>query len=85
MGTVPNAGGPEYQRLAYVFAKPRGGWVNMTETAKLTPSDGTVRDLFGRFVAISGDTVAVTGNPAGSGPNQAQSTSSQSRAAAGPT
>ena len=42
---------------AYVFEKPGGGWVNATETAKLSASDGTNWDYFGRSVAISGDTV----------------------------
>jgi hypothetical protein len=44
---------------AYVFVKPSGGWSNMTETAKLTASDGAVDDQFGYSVAISGDTVVV--------------------------
>ena len=45
---------------AYVFQKPVGGWVNMTQTAKLTASDGAINDEFGRSVSISGD-VAVVG------------------------
>ncbi|MCZ6811459.1 MAG: hypothetical protein O7D97_05595 [Planctomycetota bacterium] len=45
---------------AYVFVKPVGGWVDMTQTAKLTASDGAVSDEFGRSVSISGD-VAVVG------------------------
>jgi hypothetical protein len=44
---------------AYVFVKPAGGWHNMTETAKLTASDGTTTDLFGWSVGMSGDTIAV--------------------------
>ncbi len=48
------------QGSAYVFVKPGGGWDgNLTETAKLTASDGAAFDNFGVFVAISGDTVAV--------------------------
>jgi hypothetical protein len=43
----------------YVFVKPSGGWVNMTQTAKLTASDGAAFDEFGFSVAISVDTVAV--------------------------
>jgi len=42
---------------AYVFVKPSSGWANMTQTAKLTASDGAVYDFFGFSVAISGDTV----------------------------
>ncbi len=45
---------------AYVFVKPLGGWVDMTQTAKLTASDGAVNDNFGQSVSISGD-VAVVG------------------------
>jgi hypothetical protein len=44
---------------AYVFVKPIGGWSDMTQTAKLTASDGEIGDSFGN-VAISGDTVVVT-------------------------
>jgi hypothetical protein len=40
---------------AYVFVKPGGGWATMTETAKLTASDGTEDDYFAVSVAISGD------------------------------
>ncbi|NOQ79548.1 MAG: hypothetical protein GQ546_09130, partial [Gammaproteobacteria bacterium] len=35
------------------------GWVNATESAKLTASDSTKYDSFGKGVAISGDTVIV--------------------------
>ena len=31
----------------YVFVKPAGGWVNGTQTAKLTASDGAAGDLLG--------------------------------------
>jgi hypothetical protein len=44
---------------AYVFLKPGGGWGAMTETGKLTASDGADNDEFGRSVGISGDTVVV--------------------------
>ncbi len=45
---------------AYVFERPAGGWVDMTETAKLTASDGTAGDQFGFSVAVSGDVVLIT-------------------------
>ncbi|MBA3913785.1 MAG: hypothetical protein H0X25_07995 [Acidobacteriales bacterium] len=51
--------GPCQQGAAYVFVKPAGGWHNMTQTAKLTPSDGQSLDTFGASVAIRGDTIAV--------------------------
>ncbi len=31
---------------AYIFIKPPGGWVDMTQTAKLTASDGAIDDRF---------------------------------------
>jgi len=40
---------------AYIFEKPENGWQNMTETAKLTASDGASGDRFGSSVSISGD------------------------------
>ncbi|MCH8153323.1 MAG: hypothetical protein IH830_13235 [Planctomycetes bacterium] len=39
----------------YVFKEPPGGWVDMTETAKLTASDAGSFDNFGFSVSISGD------------------------------
>jgi uncharacterized protein (UPF0333 family) len=44
---------------AYVFVKPTGGWTDMTETAKLTASDGQPGDAFGNSVSISAGTIAV--------------------------
>ena len=32
------------QGSAYVFVKPAGGWADMTQTAKLTASDGAAND-----------------------------------------
>jgi hypothetical protein len=56
--------GDEYEMLreyetgaAYVFEKPVSGWANMTQTAKLTPSDNAFH--FGASVAISGDTIVI--------------------------
>ena len=46
------------QGAVYVFVEPRGGWVSTTDTAKLTASDGAAGDLFGWWVAASGDTIA---------------------------
>jgi hypothetical protein len=46
----------------YVFLRPKGGWKNMTENAKLTASDGVPFDYFGYSVAISGNAV-VAGAP----------------------
>jgi len=38
---------------AYVFEKPATGWTTMTQTAKLTPSDGVEYDYFSRNIAIT--------------------------------
>ncbi len=44
---------------AFVFAEPSGGWVNNTETAKLTASVRSGGDRFGFSVALDGETVVV--------------------------
>ena len=45
---------------AYVFVKPASGWVNATQTAELTASDGAASDYFAYgATAISGDTIVV--------------------------
>lgn len=44
---------------AYVFVKPTSGWTNMTQTAKLTPSNGVDVDYFGISVAINLSTIVV--------------------------
>ena len=53
VGTNPNQG------RAYVFVKPTTGWKNMTETARLTASDGASGDYFGYSVSGTGNSVAV--------------------------
>jgi hypothetical protein len=53
---APQSQGPG---AAYVFVKPASGWKDMTETAKLTASDGADGDAFGYNVSISGNTAAV--------------------------
>ncbi len=47
------------QGMAYVFTEPAAGWTNMTQTAKLTASDGATNDYFGFSVSTSGNTVVV--------------------------
>lgn len=53
---APQTQGPG---AAYIFVKPASGWRDMTETAKLTASDGAGGDAFGYNVSISGNTAAV--------------------------
>jgi hypothetical protein len=52
-------GGTTDAGAAYVFVKPVGGWINMTQTARLTASDKVKNDQFGFSVAISGEVVVV--------------------------
>jgi hypothetical protein len=63
-GTIVVAGGFGFntnQGAAYVFVQSKGGWANMTQTARLTPSDGKDASM-GLSVSISGNTV-VAGAP----------------------
>lgn len=45
---------------AYVFVQPQAGWTDMSETAKLTSSDGGKGDGFGVSVAIDDATIVVS-------------------------
>lgn len=59
-GNTVVVGAPgEMPGAAYVFVKPASGWVNATETAKLTSSDGLATDQFGTSVSISGNNIVV--------------------------
>lgn len=51
--------GNSNQGAAYIFVKPKNGWRTMTETAKLTASDGMAGDRFGTSVSLSGSTAVV--------------------------
>ncbi len=53
------------QGAVYVFVEPAGGWGNLTQTAKLTASDGLGGDGLGYSVGVSGDgSTIVAGAPA---------------------
>ena len=65
-------GGNADQGAAYVFTEPGSGWANMTQTAKLTASDGAADDYFGGSVSISGNTVVVGADGATVGGNSDQ-------------
>jgi hypothetical protein len=56
-----NDGSPGTGR-AYVFNMPRTGWVNMTETAKLSPSPPLSDSHFGEEVSISDNVAVVAAN-----------------------
>lgn len=56
----------------YVYTKPAAGWSDMTQTAKLTASDGKALDTLGTSVSISGSTIAAgaPGHKVGSNADQ---------------
>jgi len=51
-----------HQGEVYVFVRPKSGWVNATENARLIASDGVAEDYFGYSLAVSGNTI-VAGTP----------------------
>jgi len=55
-------GGNRNQGAAYIFVQPQNGWVNMTQTAELTASDGGVFDEFASAIAVNGDLIVI-GSP----------------------
>jgi hypothetical protein len=57
---------------AYVFVEPVSGWVNGTQTAKLTASDGQTGDQLGYSASVSGNTVVAGAPFATIGANQSQ-------------
>ena len=59
VGAEATVGGNADQGAAYVFTEPGSGWVSMTQTAKLTASDGAADNYFGNSLAISGNTVVI--------------------------
>jgi hypothetical protein len=59
-GDVIAAGAPgsnSERGAIYLFIMPANGWVNMTQTSKLTASDGVSEGHLGHSVAIHGDAV----------------------------
>ena len=52
-------GDDSHKGSAYVFTRPRSGWVSTSTAAKLTASDGEATDQFGKSVAVDYDTVVV--------------------------
>lgn len=60
VGSYAERGGVNFVGAVLVYEKPAGGWVDMTETARLTPSDAGGQ--VGRDVAV-GPGVIVAGGP----------------------
>lgn len=54
---APGRGGN--RGIAFVFRRPASGWAHVKQVATLSASNGVAKDLFGRGVAIAGDTIAV--------------------------
>lgn len=52
--------------------RPSGGWVNTTQTAKLTASDGAANDRLGWSASASGNTITIGAPYASIGSNQNQ-------------
>ena len=62
------------QGAAYVFVKPTNGWIDMSQTATLTASDGAANDWLGYGVAISGNRIVAGAPFAAIGSNRTQGT-----------
>ncbi len=62
-GALPVSPSVQLPGAAYVFVRPAGGWLDATETAKLTASDGTARDAFGFSVGITEEGVPFLAPP----------------------
>lgn len=60
IGAPLDARGDPRMGAAYVFEKPVNGWISMTESQKLIPSDNLWNHEAGRSVAISGDTLVIS-------------------------
>jgi FG-GAP repeat len=60
---IANVGGQIQQGAAYVYVKPAAGWTDMTETARLTSSDGRENDIFGEVSAGAAGSIIFVGAP----------------------
>ena len=62
-GTIvtSNYDNASFRGVIYVYTRPIGGWVNATETARLTASDGAQFDYLGFGLAISRDGSTIVG------------------------
>jgi hypothetical protein len=60
------------QGSTYIFSRNQGGTNNWGEVKKLTASDGTVGDYFGRSISLSGDNLAVGADSDNVGANPQQ-------------
>lgn len=51
------------QGAVYLYVEPVSGWANMSETAKLTASDGQAQDVFGEVSVAAGGSLVFVGAP----------------------
>ena len=68
---APGASGGTDEGAVYVFVKPQSGWANMTQTAKLTASNGVGSTELGSSVSISGNTIVAGAPDSNLGPGAA--------------
>lgn len=59
---VGSPGSNHYEGAVYVYVKPANGWVNATQSGKLTATDGAILGALGDSVSVSGNTI-VAGSP----------------------
>lgn len=52
-------GNTNYTGAVYVYAEPKTGWTNATQTAKLTASGANQHDFIGYSVSMTGNTIVV--------------------------
>jgi hypothetical protein len=62
-----DSGGKDGAGAAYVFAKPAGDWVDMTERYRLSAMDKADDDRFGNSVAFNGSVIVVGAHDANPG------------------
>lgn len=68
---APGASDGTDEGAVYVFVKPKNGWSSMTQTAKLTASDGVTATELGYSVFISGNTIVAGAPDSNLGPGAA--------------
>jgi hypothetical protein len=59
VGAPQNDGAASDAGAAYIFEEPVGGWVSMTETARLTAGGAVADENFGASVSIAGNTALI--------------------------
>jgi len=68
---APGASGGSDEGAVYVFVRPKSGWANMTQTAKLTASNGAGANQLGYSVSINGNVIVAGAPDSNLGPGSA--------------